>query len=91
VKFNKNKFTEAAIIATATLAENVSWDPSDLFFDYSAIFEINNKSVGWAIISVEDCVAAKSLFVSANNMDTFSAFWKSKIQYISDMDPQPIL
>jgi len=91
VKFNKNKFTEAAIIATATLAENVSWDPSDLFFDYSAIFEINNKSVGWAIISVEDCVAAKNLFVSANNTDTFSTFWKSKIQYISDMDPQPIL
>jgi hypothetical protein len=91
VKFNKDKFTEAAIIAVAILAEHVRWDPSDLFFDYSAIFEINNRSVGWAIISVEDCVAARNLFMSTSNMDTFTRFWKSKIQYISDTDPQPIL
>ena len=91
VKFDKDKFTEAAIIAAAILAEHVSWDPSDLFFDYSAIFEIKNKSVGWAIISVEDCVAARNLFMSANNIDKFTAFWKSKIQYISHMDTEPIL
>jgi hypothetical protein len=91
VKFNKDKLTEASIIATAILAEHVNWDLSELFFDYSAIFEIKNKSVGWAIISVEDCVAARNLFVSANNIDKFTTFWKSKIQYISDTDPQPIL
>lgn len=91
VKFNKDKFTEAAIIAAATLAEHVRWDPSDLFFDYSAIFEIKNKSVGWAIISVEDCVAARNLFMSTSNIDKFTTFWKSKIKYISDKDPEPIL
>lgn len=91
VNFNKDKFTEAAIIAAAILAEHVSWHPSELFFDYSAIFEIKNKSVGWAIISVEDCVAARNLFMSANNIDKFTTFWKSKIQYISDTDPEPIL
>jgi hypothetical protein len=91
VKFNKDKFTEIAIIAVAILAEKVSWNPSDLFFDYSAIFETNNKAVGWAIISVDDCLAARNLFMSANNMDKFTTFWKSKIQYISDTDPQPIL
>jgi len=91
VKFNKDKLTEAAIIAAATLAEHVRWDPSDLFFDYSAIFEIKNKSVGWAIISVEDCVAARNLFMSTSNIDKFTAFWKSKIKYITDKDPEPIL
>jgi hypothetical protein len=91
VKFNKDKFTEAAIIAVAILAEHVRWHPSDLFFDYSAIFEIKNKSVGWAIISVEDCVAARNLFMSTSNFDKFTTFWKSKIEYISDTDPQPIL
>ena len=91
VKFNKDKFTEIAIIAVASLAERVSWKFSDLFFDYSAIFEIKNKSVGWAIISVEDCVAARNLLMSANNIDQFTTFWKSKIQYISNADPQPIL
>ena len=90
-QFNKDKFTEAAILAAAILAEHVSWYPSDLFFDYSAIFEIKNKSVGWAIISVEDCVAARKLFMSANDVVRFTTFWKSKIHYISDMDPQPIL
>jgi hypothetical protein len=91
VKFNKDKFTEAAIIAVAILAERVRWEPSDLFFDYSAIFEIKNKSVGWAIISVEDCVTARNLFMSTSNVDKFTTFWKSKIQYISDTDPEPIL
>jgi len=91
VNFNKDKFTEAAIIAVAILAEHVRWNPSDLFFDYSAIFEVKNKSVGWAIISVEECVAARNLFMSTNNIDKFTSFWKSKIQYISDTDPEPIL
>ena len=91
VKFNKDKFTEIAIIAVASLAERVSWKSSDLFFDYSAIFEINNKSVGWAIISVEDCVAARNLFMSADDIDKFTTFWKSKIQYLSNTDPQPTL
>lgn len=91
VKFNKDKLTAAAIIAVAILAEHVRWNPSDLFFDYSAIFEVKNKSVGWAIISVEDCVAAKNLFMSTSNIDKFTSFWKSKIQYISDTDPEPIL
>ena len=91
VKFNKDKLTEAAIIAVAILAEHVRWNPSDLFFDYSAIFEVKNKSVGWAIISVEDCIAARNLFMSANNFDKFTAFWKSKIRYISDTDTEPIL
>jgi hypothetical protein len=91
VKFNKDKFTEIAIIAVGSLAELVSWKSSDLFFDYSAIFEIQNKSVGWAIMSVEDCVTARNLFMSANNIDQFTTFWKSKIKYISNADPQPIL
>jgi hypothetical protein len=91
VKFNKDKFTEIGIIAVAILAEHVSWNPSDLFLDYSAIFEINNKSVGWAIISVHDCVAARNLFTSTNNIDQFTSFWKSKIHYIADTDPEPIL
>ena len=91
VKFNKDKLTEAAIIAVAILAEHVKWNPSDLFFDYSAIFEVKNKTVGWAIISVEDCIAARNLFMSANNFDKFTAFWKSKIRYISDTDTEPIL
>jgi ribosomal protein L4 len=91
VKFNKDKFTEAAIIAVAILAEHVRWNPSDLFFDYYAIFEVKNESVGWAIISVEDCVAARKLFLSTSNIDKFTSFWKSKIQYISDTDPKPIL
>ena len=91
VKFNKDKFTEIAIIAVGSLAELVSWKSSDLFFDYSAIFEIQNKSVGWAIMSVDDCVTARNLFMSANNIDQFTTFWKSKIKYISNADPQPIL
>jgi len=91
VKFNKDKFTAAAIIATAILAEHVKWTPSDLFFNYYAIFEIKNKSVGWAILSVDDCVAARKVYMTANNIETFTTFWKSKIHYISDTDPEPIL
>ena len=89
--FNLDKFTEAGIIATAILAEHVRWDCSDLFFDYSAIFEMNNKNIGWAIISAEDCVAARNLLMSTNSIDKFTTFWKSKIQYIADADPDPIL
>lgn len=89
--FNKDKFTEAAIIATAILAEHVRWDSSDVFFDYSAIFEVGNKNIGWALMSVEDCVAARNLLMSTNSINKFTAFWKSKIQYIADTDPEPIL
>ncbi len=90
-EFNKDKFTEAAILATAILAEHVRWNSSDVFFDYSAIFELGNKNVSWAIMSVEDCVAARDLLMSTNSIDKFTAYWKSKIQYISDTDPEPIL
>ena len=89
--FNLDKFTEAGIIATAILADHVRWDCSDLFFDYSAIFDMNNKNIGWAIISAEDCVGARNLLMSTNNIDEFTTFWKSKIRYIADMDPEPIL
>lgn len=91
VDFDKDKFTEAAILAAATLAQNVRWDPSDVFFNYYAVFEIENKSVGWAIISVDDCIEARKLFMSSRTIDKFTSFWKSKIQYISDTDPEPIL
>jgi hypothetical protein len=91
VNFNKDKFTEAAILAAAILAEHVRWDPSEVFFNYYAIFEIKNKSVGGAIISVEDCIAARKLLVSTRTIDKFTSFWKSKIHYISDTDPEPIL
>ena len=91
VNFNKDKFTEAAILAAAILAEHVRWDPSELLFNYYAIFEIENKSVGWAIISVKDCIAARKVFMSTRAIDKFTSFWKSKIHYISNTDPEPPL
>ena len=91
VSFNKDKFTEAAILAAAILAEHVRWDPSEVFFNYYAIFEMENKSVGWALISVKDCIAARKLFMSSRTIEKFTSFWKSKIHYISDTDPEPIL
>lgn len=90
-EFDKDKFTEAAILATASLSENVKWIPSELFFDYSAFFEVDERNVGWAVISVEDCIEARNLLLSTNNVDKFSAYWKARIQYIADTDPEPIL
>ena len=89
--FDKDKFTEAAILATASLSEKVKWNSSELFFDYSAFFEMDERNVGWAVISVEDCIEARNLFLSTNNADKFAAYWKSRIQYIADTDPEPIL
>ena len=90
-EFDKDKFTEAAILATASLSEKVEWNSSELFFDYSAFFEMDDKNVGWAVISVEDCIEARNLLLSTNNVDKFAAYWKSRIQYIADTDPEPIL
>lgn len=89
--FDKNKFTETAILATASLAAKVKWNPSDLFFDYSAFFEMDERNVGWAIISVQDCIEARKLLLSTNNLDKFAAYWKARIQFIADTDPQPVL
>ena len=90
-EFDKDKFTEAAILATASLSEKVKWVSSELFFDYSAFFQMNERNVGWAVISVADCIEARNLLQSTNNADKFAAYWKSKIQYIADTDPEPIL
>ncbi len=90
-QFNKDNLTETAIIAAAILCESVAWSCSDLYLDYSAIFMMDDRSVGWAIISVEDCMDARSLLMSTNSNDTFTTHWKSKIHYISDTDPQPDL
>ena len=90
-EFDKDKFTEAAILATASLSENVKWISSELFFDYSAFFEMDERNVGWAVISVEDCIEARNLLQATNNVDKFAAYWKSKIQYIADTDPEPTL
>ena len=89
--FDRNQFTEAAIMATAILSESVTWDSSDLFLDYAAYFEIDSRHIGWAKISVADSVEAKRLFKSTNDVDKFTAYWKSRIRYISDTDPEPIL
>ena len=89
--FYKDKFTEAGILAAASLSEKVKWISSELFFDYSAFFQMDGRNVGWAVISLEDCVEAKNLLLATNNTDQFAAYWKSKIQYITDTDPEPIL
>ena len=90
-EFDRDKFTEAAILATASLSEKVKWISSELFFDYAAFFEIDERSIGWAVISVEDCIEARNLLLSTNNGERFARYWKSKIQYIADTDPEPIL
>jgi len=89
--FDRNKFTEVAIIGAAILSESVSWDCSDLFLDYAAYFEIDSRHIGWATISVADSVQAKRLLMSTNDVNKFTAYWKSRIRYISDTDPEPIL
>ncbi|MEE9120723.1 MAG: hypothetical protein V3U56_05500 [Syntrophobacteria bacterium] len=89
--FDRNQFTEVAIIAAAILSESVSWDCSDLFLDYAAYFEIDSRHIGWATISVADSVQAKRLLMSTNDVNKFTAYWKSRIRYISDTDPEPIL
>ena len=89
--FDRNQFTEVAIMAAAILSGSVTWDSSDLFLDYAAYFEIDNRNIGWARISVADSVEAKKLLRSTNDVDKFTAYWKSKIRYISDTDPEPIL
>ena len=89
--FDRNQFTEVAIMAAAILSESVTWDSSELFLDYAAYFEIESRHIGWAKISVADSVEAKRLLRSTNGVDKFTAYWKSRIQYISDTDPEPIL
>ena len=90
-EFDRNQFTEVAIMATAILSESVTWDSSDLFLDYAAYFEIDSRNIGWAKISVADSVEAKKLLRSTNDVDKFTAYWKSRIRYISDTDPKPNL
>ena len=90
-EFDRNQFTEVAIMAAAILSESVTWDGSDLLIDYAAYFEIDGRHIGWAIISVADSVEAKSLLRSTNDVDKFTAYWQSRIRYISDTDPQPNL
>jgi hypothetical protein len=89
--FDRNQFTEVSIIAAAILSESVNWDCSDLFLDYAAYFEIDSRHIGWATISVADSVQAKRLLMSTNDVNKFTAYWKSRIQYIADTDPEPIL
>jgi hypothetical protein len=89
--FDRNQFTEVAILAAAILSESVPWDCSDLFLDYAAYFDIDSRHIGWAKISVADSVEAKKLLRSTKDVDKFTAYWKSRIQYISDTDPKPIL
>ena len=89
--FDRNQFTEVAIMAASILSESVSWDCSDLFLDYAAYFEIDSRHIGWATISVDDSVQAKRLLMSTNEVNKFTAYWKSRIRYISDTDPEPIL
>jgi hypothetical protein len=90
--FDRNQFTEVAILAAAILSESVTWDCSDLFLDYAAYFEIDSRHIGWAKISVADSVEARKLLRSTtNDVDKFTAYWKSRIRYISDTDPEPIL
>ena len=89
--FDRNQFTEVAIIAAAILSESVTWDCSDLFLDYAAYFEIDSRHIGWATISVADSVEAKRFLMSKNDVKKFTTYWKSRIRYISDTDPKPIL
>ena len=90
-EFDRSQFTEVAIMAAAILSESVTWDGSDLLIDYAAYFEIDNRHIGWAVISVADSVEAKSLLRSTNDVDKFTAYWQSRIRYISDTDPEPYL
>lgn len=90
-QFNSDSLTEAAIIAAAILCESVKWSCSELYFDYSAIFMMDDKIVGWAIMSIEDCIEARNLLMSTNSADRFVTYWKSKIHYISNTDPEPSL
>jgi hypothetical protein len=90
-EFDRNQFTEVAIMAAAILSESVTWDGSDLFIDYAAYFEIDSRHIGWAIISVADSVEAESLLRSTNDFDKFTAYWQSRIRYIADTDPEPYL
>jgi hypothetical protein len=89
--FDRNQFTEVAILAAAILSESVNWDCSDLFLDYSAYFQIDSRQIGWATISVADSVEAKRLLTSTNDVNKFTTYWKSKIRYISHTDPKPNL
>jgi hypothetical protein len=89
--FDKNQFTEVAIIAAAILSESVAWDSSDLFLDYAAYFQIESRQIGWATISVADSVEAKRLLMSTNDVNKFTTYWKSRIRYISNTDPKPNL
>jgi hypothetical protein len=89
--FDRNQFTEVAIMAAAILSESVTWDSSELFLDYAAYFEIDSRHIGWAIISVADSVEAKRFLMSKNDVKKFTTYWKSRIRYISDTDPKPIL
>ena len=90
-EFDRNQFTEVAIMAAAILSESVPWDGSDLFIDYAAYFEIDGRHIGWAIISVADSVEAESILRSTNDFDKFTAYWQSRIRYIAETDPEPYL
>lgn len=90
-RFNRENFTGAAIISAAILSGNAKWKCSDLFLGYSDIFRMGNKNIGWAVISIEECIKARKVYMETANVDKFIDYWKSKIKYISDTDPEPNL
>ncbi len=84
-------FTRVAIIRTAVLLKNVKWEGSDLFLAYSSRFKINDKSIGWAYISIDDCIEARTMLLSSGDKNKFKNYWKSKIKYLTEKDPKPDL
>ncbi len=89
--FNRENFTSSAIISAAILSGNVRWKCSDLFLGYSNIFKMENKNNGCAVISIEECIKARKVYMDTGNVDKFTSYWQSKIKYISDADPEPSL
>jgi len=89
--FNRKNFTSSAIISATILSGNVKWKCSDLFLGYSDIFRMGNKNIGCAVISIEECIKARKVYMETANVDKFIDYWESKIKYISDTDPEPSL
>jgi len=58
---------------------------------YGELFTMNNKNLGYAIISIKDCVEARNFYMQTNSVDEFEIHWKSRIKYISAEGPEPIL
>lgn len=84
-------FTGEAIVRAAILVQKAKWEATELFLSYSPKVTMGEKKVGWAYISIDDCIEARAKLLSSGDRANFTSLWKSRIAFLTAMDPKPIL